>query len=69
MTVFSKDEKNTYKDIVKTNPNGVGKLRLIQNRTYLLSSVFVEKNNYLKKIKQKSDWSSEWASFVFKSNY
>ena len=66
VTVFSKDEKNTYKDIVKTNPNGVGKLRLIQNRTYLLSSVFVEKNNYLKKIKQKSDWSSEWASFVFK---
>ena len=30
----------------------IGKLRLIQNRIYLLSAVFVEKNNYLKKIKQ-----------------
>ena len=64
--LFSKDEENIFKENVKTNTNGVGKLKLFDNRIYLLSAVYIEKNSYFKKIKKKADWSSEWASLVFK---
>jgi hypothetical protein len=66
ITIFSRDEKNNYKEIVKTNPNGVGKIKIFNNRTYLLSAVKLEKANYLEKIKYKSDWFSLWASLTFK---
>ena len=39
VTVFSKDDENVFKEIVKTNPNGIGKLRLFDNRIYLLSAL------------------------------
>lgn len=66
VTVFSKNDKNIFKDIVKTNPNGVGKLRLSDNRLYLLSAVSLEKANFKDKIKYKSNWLSAWASMTFK---
>ena len=66
ITIFSKDENNTYKEKIKTNSNGVGKIRTIENRTYLLSAVKLNKANYLQKLKFKSDWFSMWASLVFK---
>ena len=66
ITIFSRDEENTYKEIVKTNSNGVGKIRTIENRTYLLSAVKLNKANYIEKLKYKSDWFSLWASLVFK---
>ena len=66
ITIFSRDEENSYKEIVKTNPNGVGKIRIFENRTYLLSSVKLEKANYIEKLKHKSDWLSLWASLVFR---
>ena len=66
ITIFSKDENNTYKEKIKTNSNGVGKIRTIENRTYLLSAVKLDKANYLQKLKHKSDWFSLWASLVFK---
>jgi hypothetical protein len=66
ITIFSRDEKNSYKEIVKTNPNGVGKIRIFENRTYLLSAVKLDKANYMEKLKHKSDWLSLWASLVFK---
>ena len=59
--------KNNYKEIIKTNLNGVGKIRVIKNRTYLLSSVKLEKANYIEKLKYKSDWFSFWASLTFKN--
>jgi hypothetical protein len=65
VTVFSKDDENVFKEIVKTNPNGIGKLRLFDNRIYLLSAVDLRKANYMDKIKYKSDWLSFWASLVF----
>ena len=65
-TIFSKDENNTYKEKIKTNSNGVGKIRTIENRTYLLSAVKLNKTNYLQKLKFKSDWFSLWASLVIK---
>ena len=64
--VFSKDEENIFKENVKTNTNGVGKLKLFDNRIYLLSAVYIEKNSYFKKINKEADWSSEWASLVFR---
>ena len=67
VTVFSRDKKNNYKEIIKTNLNGVGKIRVIKNRTYLLSSVKLEKANYIEKLKYKSDWFSFWASLTFKN--
>ena len=67
VTVFSRDKKNSYREIVKTNLNGVGKIRVIKNRTYLLSSVKLEKANYVQKLKHKSDWFSYWASLTFKN--
>ena len=67
VTVFSRDKKNSYREIVKTNLNGVGKIRVIKNRTYLLSSVKLEKANYVEKLKHKSDWFSYWASLTFKN--
>ena len=67
VTVFSRDKKNDYKEIIKTNLNGVGKIRVIKNRTYLLSSVKLEKANYIEKLKYKSDWFSFWASLTFKN--
>ena len=66
ITIFSKDEKNTYKEKVKTNLNGVGKVKIFDNRAYLLSAVKLNKTNYLQKLKYKSDWLSLWASVVFK---
>ena len=64
ITIFSKDENNTYKEKIKTNSNGVGKIRTIENRTYLLSAVKLNKANYFQKLKFKSDWFSLWASLV-----
>ena len=66
ITIFSKDESNTYKEKIKTNSNGVGKIKTIENRTYLLSAVKLTKANYLQKLKFKSDWFSLWASLVIK---
>ena len=66
ITIFSKDGNNTYKEKIKTNSNGVGKIRTIENRTYLLSAVKLNKANYLQKFKFKSDWFSLWASIVIK---
>ena len=64
ITIFSKDESNTYKEKIKTNSNGIGKIKTIENRTYLLSAVKLNKANYFQKIKFKSDWFSLWASLV-----
>ena len=66
ITICSRDEENNYKEIVKTNPNGVGRIKIFDNRTYLLSAVKLDKANYLEKIKYKSDWFSLWASLTFK---
>ena len=66
VTIFSKDEKNIYKEKVITNLNGVGKIKVIKNRSYLLSAVKLDKASYLQKLKYKSDWFSLWASLVFK---
>jgi len=66
ITVFSKDENNTYKEKIKTNLNGKAKIRTIENRTYLLSAVKLNKANYFQKLKFKSDWFSLWASLVIK---
>jgi len=66
ITIFSKYENNIYKEKIKTNSNGVGKIRTVKNRTYLLSAVKLNKANYLQKLKFKSDWFSMWASLVFK---
>ena len=66
VTIFSKDEKNTYKEKIKTNQDGLGKIKLIKNRFYLLSAVKLNKTNYFQKFKYKSDWFSLWASLVFK---
>lgn len=66
ITIFSKDENNTYKEKIKTNSNGVGKIRTIENRTYLLSAVKLNKANYFQKLKFKSDWFSLWASLVIR---
>jgi hypothetical protein len=66
ITIFSKDEKSSYKEKIKTNLNGEGEISVIENRTYLLSAVKLNKVNYLQKIKYKSDWFSLWASLVFK---
>ena len=66
ITIFSKDENNTYKEKTKTNSNGVGKIRTIENRIYLLSAVKLNKANYFQKLKFKSDWFSLWASLVIK---
>lgn len=64
--IFSRDEENSYKEIVKTNTNGVGRIKIFDNRAYLLSAVKLDKANYLEKIKYKSDWFSLWASLTFK---
>ena len=67
ITIFSRDEENSYKEIVKTNPNGVGRIKIFDNRTYLLSAVKLDKANYIEKLKYKSDWFSFWASLTFKN--
>ena len=66
ITIFSKDEDSTYKEKTKTNSNGVGKIKVFEDRTYLLSAVKLNKTNYLQKLKHKSDWFSLWASLVLK---
>ena len=68
ITIFSKGDKNTYKEKIKTNLNGIGKFIVFEDRIYLLSAVKLNKTNYLEKLKYKSDWVSMWASLVFKNN-
>ena len=67
ITVFSRDKENSYMEIINTNSNGVGKIRIIKNRIYLLSSVKLKKTSYIEKLKYKSDWFSFWASLTFKN--
>ena len=67
ITIFSKDDKNTYKEKIKTNQNGVGKFKVFEERTYLLSAVKLNKTNYLEQLKYKSEWFSLWASLVFRT--
>ena len=67
ITVFSRDKESSYKEIVKSNANGVCIIRVFKSRTYLLSSVKLEKANYIEKLKYKSDWFSFWASLTFKN--
>ena len=69
VTIFSKEGDNFYKDYVKTNPNGEGKLRLFSNRSYLISAVLIKKASLIEKLKLKSDWLSYWASMTFYLNY
>ena len=66
ITIFSKDEKNFYKKKIKTDSNGVGQVRTLENRTYLLSAVKLNRTNYIEKLKYKSDWFSLWTTIVFK---
>jgi hypothetical protein len=66
ITIFSKDKKNFYKKKIKTDSNGVGQLRTLENRTYLLSAVKLNRANYMEKLKYKSDWFSSWTTLVFK---
>ena len=66
ITIFSKDDKNTYKKKIITNINGIGKFKVFEDRIYLLSAVKLNKTNYFEKLKYKSDWFSMWASLVFK---
>ena len=66
ITIFSKDEKNFYKKKIKTNSNGVGQVRTLEDRSYLLSAVKLNKANYIEKLKYKSDWFSSWTTLVFK---
>ena len=66
ITIFSKDEKNVYKKKIKTDSNGVGQVRTLENRTYLLSAVKLNRTNYIEKLKYKSDWFSLWTTIVFK---
>jgi hypothetical protein len=66
ITIFSKDEKNFYKKKIKTDSNGVGQVRILENRTYLLSAVKLNRTNYIEKLKYKSDWFSLWTTIVFK---
>ena len=40
------------------------KIKTIENRTYLISAVKLNKTNYFQKLKFKSDWLSLWASLV-----
>ena len=65
ITIFSKDEKNVYKKKIKTDSNGVGQVRTLENRTYLLSAVKLNRTNYIEKLKYKSDWFSLWTTIVF----
>ena len=69
VTIFSKDGMNFYKDYVKTNPNGEGKIRLFENRSYLISAVKVKKASLLERLKLKSEWISHWASMTFYLDY
>ena len=39
---------------------------IFDNRTYLISAVKLDKANYIEKLKPESDWSSSWATLVFK---
>jgi hypothetical protein len=66
ITIFSRDKKNFYKKKIKTDSNGVGQLRTLENRTYLLSAVKLNRANYMEKLKYKSDWFSSWTTLVFK---
>jgi len=66
ISIFSRDEENNYKEIVKTNPNGVGQVKTFEDRTYLLSAVKLNRANYMEKLKYKSDWFSSWTTIVFK---
>ena len=66
ISIFSRDEENNYKEIVKTNPNGVGQVKTFEDRTYLLSAVKLNRANYMEKLKYKSDWFSSWTTLVFK---
>ena len=66
ITIFSKDEKNFYKKKIKTNSNGVGQVRALEDRSYLLSAVKLNRANYIEKLKYKSDWFSSWTTLVFK---
>src|SRR5210317_1903191 len=69
VTIFSKTSKNFTKEIIKTKPNGEGKIRVFDDRVYLLSAVKIFKPNFIQNLKLKSDWVSHWASLTFFPSY
>ena len=65
ITIFSKTRENFTQEIIKTKPNGEGKIRVFDDRVYLLSAVKIFKPNFIQNLKLKSDWVSHWASLTF----
>src|SRR5210317_370667 len=69
ITIFSKTRENFAQEIIKTKPNGEGKIRVFDDRVYLLSAVKIFKPNFIQNLKLKSDWVSQWASLTFFPSY
>jgi hypothetical protein len=72
VTIFSKTRENFTQEIIKTKPNGEGKIRVFDDRVYLLSAVKIFKPNFIQNLKLKklkSDWVSHWASLTFFPSY
>ena len=69
ITIFSKTRENFTQEIIKTKPNGEGKIRVFDDRVYLLSAVKIFKPNFIQNLKLKSDWVSHWASLTFFPSY
>jgi len=65
VTIFSKTKENFAQETIKTKPNGEGKIRVFDDRVYLLSAVKIFKPNFIQNLKLKSDWVSHWASLTF----
>ena len=65
ITIFIKNRENFTQKIIKTKPNGEGKIRVFVDRVYLLSAVKIFKPNFIQNLKLKSDWVSHWASLTF----
>ena len=65
--ILSADNVNFFNEFIKTDKNGEGEFKVVNNRKYLLNSVFIKKNNLIERINLKTDFSSYWASLTFGS--
>ena len=65
--ILSADNVNFFNEFIKTDKNVEGEFKVVNNRKYLLNSVFIKKNNLIERINLKTDFSSYWASLTFGS--
>ena len=66
--VFQREGVNFKRAQYQTDKNGFANIDTSEKGLYLISAVILQKNNFLDKLRYKTDYFSKWASLTFRKN-